>query len=687
MRSCVFAVAVSTLVLAAAAEEKFDWEQKGTIRQDAAASAADAKLPRVLILGDSISLGYTPIVVKKMKDRAFVTRPKTNCGPSSFYLSGGNLEKWLGDGKWDVIHVNFGIWDNHYIKGGPCDMDLYWGSGYKDVTGDLAQDWAIRGEGFHLRATVKDYERNLRTILARLKRTGAKVVFGLTTPLQGWQSHETNGHLDADNEIAEAVCEEMGVKVNDLHAVACWHLGDQTDGCHFNQAGYAVLADRVVEAIDDALAKGTTVVNVRDVGAKGDNRADDAPAIQKALDTAARPLEVVVPPGTYYLDGTAKVGSDTTIRCEPGARIVLSAARPHRRGEFLLTNRNKEAGDRNIRLVGGVWDGDSQKPNNQRKRWDGRRESMTPERWSGALLDFRNVKGLVFRDLDLRNSHAFYVRLCLIDGFDFRRTRFFSEKRTGNQDGFHLNGFCRNGLIEDTEACSGQTDDDLFAFNADDILWREINYDMVCGPIENVTVRDCRFANLQQTGFFLAVRYGSDLDVIRGFTAEDIEFDFVPQPRIGFQARDGERFAGEPLTAVTLADLCSYTLGRNLDNQVNGKPEAPEYYRFIHEDIAFRNLRTYGESRDLYVRMSEQVPRHEIRRVTFEGLPAGVRVVTDGTPEYSGIGEGEYERLMRELEAADIAADRAWDAVTTPAVSGISRPVKSKPTAPVFQSW
>ena len=185
--------------------------------------------------------------------------------------------------------------------------------------------------------------------------------------------------------------------------------------------------------------------------------------------------------------------------------------------------------------------------------------------------------------------------------------------------------------------------------------------------IENVTVRNCRFANLQQTGFFLAVRYGSDLDVIRGFTAEDIEFDFVPQPRIGFQSRDGERFAGEPLTAVTLADLCSYTLGRNLDNQVNGKPEAPEYYRFIHEDIAFRNLRTYGESRDLYVRMSEQVPRHEIRRVTFEGLPAGVRVVTDGTPEYEVVGEGEYERLMRELEAADIAADRAWDAVTTSA--------------------
>lgn len=248
-------------------------------------------------------------------------------------------------------------------------------------------------------------------------------------------------------------------------------------------------------ADEEARFAAASVVNVTDCGAVGNDLVDDTAAFQKALDTATRPLEVVVPPGTFYLDGTVKVGSDTNIRCEPGAHIVLSAARPHRRGEFLLTNRNKETGDRNIRLVGGIWDGDNQKPNNRRKRWDGRRESMTPDLWSGALLDFRNVKGLVFRDLDLRNSTAYYVRMCHIDGFDFRHTRFSSEARTGNQDGFHLNGFCRNGIIEDIEASSGQTDDDLIALNADDILWRDLNYDMVCGPIENITVRNVRAPN------------------------------------------------------------------------------------------------------------------------------------------------------------------------------------------------
>ena len=58
-----------------------DWEKKDTIKQ--MASEGDGTLPRVLLLGDSISLGYTPIVVEKMKDRAFVTRPACNCGPSA----------------------------------------------------------------------------------------------------------------------------------------------------------------------------------------------------------------------------------------------------------------------------------------------------------------------------------------------------------------------------------------------------------------------------------------------------------------------------------------------------------------------------------------------------------------------------------------------------------------------------
>jgi len=522
----------------AAPSSKADWEQAKTIAGNAAAAADEAKLPRVLILGDSISLGYTPIVKERMKGKASVRRPSTNCGPSSFYLNGDTLGKWVGTNRWDVIHVNFGIWDNHYLKGGPRDMDLYWGKGYASAKPGAARERAIRGEGYRLRTTVGEYERNLRTILTRLKATGAKVVFALTTPMQCWEGTDQAGRINCYNEVAQDVCAELGVAVNDLHRVAMWRLDDQFDGCHFRKAGYSALADAVIEAVEDALHPPKAVVNVLDCGANGEDAADDSAAFQKALDTAARPLEVVVPRGRFYLDGTVKVGSDTTIRCARDARILLSGARPHKRGEFLLTNRNKETGDRNIRLLGGNWDGNNGHANNQRAPWDRKRETMTPDRWSGVLIDFRNVKGLVFRDLNLQNPHAYYVRMCVIDGFDFRRTRFFSAKRTGNQDGFHWNGFCRNGFVEDTEAWSGQTDDDLFALNADDILWRDLNYDMVCGPIENVTIR-----NLYAPNCCGAIRLLSVESPIRNVRFENI----VAGNRCYFVNADAARYCASPI--------------------------------------------------------------------------------------------------------------------------------------------
>ena len=39
-------------------------------------------------------MGYTPKVMKLLKGKANVSRPKTNCGPTTFYLQ--SLDKWLG---------------------------------------------------------------------------------------------------------------------------------------------------------------------------------------------------------------------------------------------------------------------------------------------------------------------------------------------------------------------------------------------------------------------------------------------------------------------------------------------------------------------------------------------------------------------------------------------------------------
>lgn len=76
----------------------------------------DPKLPNVLLMGDSISIGYTVPVRKRLQGKANVYRPPTNCRYSGFGLE--HVKSWLGDRKWDVIHFNWGIWDTQYLRNG-----------------------------------------------------------------------------------------------------------------------------------------------------------------------------------------------------------------------------------------------------------------------------------------------------------------------------------------------------------------------------------------------------------------------------------------------------------------------------------------------------------------------------------------------------------------------------------------
>ncbi|MFM7210195.1 MAG: SGNH/GDSL hydrolase family protein, partial [Verrucomicrobiota bacterium] len=110
-----------------------------------------AGLPRVLLIGDSISIGYTLPVRKALEGKANVHRIPTNGGPTKNGTA--NLAKWLGESKWDVIHFNFGLHDLRHMEDGKRQVE------------------------------PADYEANLRAIVAGLKKPGAKVIFATTTPV------------------------------------------------------------------------------------------------------------------------------------------------------------------------------------------------------------------------------------------------------------------------------------------------------------------------------------------------------------------------------------------------------------------------------------------------------------------------------------------------------------------------
>lgn len=202
-------------------------------------AASEAPLPKVLILGDSISIGYTPYVQKALEGEARVFRPMRNekaaenCEGTTKGVK--EVDRWLriSGGGWDVIHFNFGLHDLKRVH---------------PETRSNSDD--IR----HPRqAEPEVYATQLEAITKRLKSTGAHLIYGLTTPVPGGG---VRPHRDIEdpwryNEIAREIMTRHGVEVNDLYCVALDQLEtiQRPVNVHFSPEGSSLLADQVVGAM------------------------------------------------------------------------------------------------------------------------------------------------------------------------------------------------------------------------------------------------------------------------------------------------------------------------------------------------------------------------------------------------------------------------------------------------------
>jgi hypothetical protein len=209
------------------------FSQPARVADPSFAAVADRPgLPRVLLIGDSISMGYTLLVRETLLGKANVHRPAENCSESANGLK--HLDAWLGEGKWDVIHFNFGLHDLKYVD----DKGAY-------VDPDKGKQVAL----------LPEYEKNLRELVARLQKTGARLIFATTTPVpsgsQGRVAHDEVRY----NEVAVRVMKELGIAVDDLHAAILPRQDklQRSNNVHFITAGYALLAEQVVASIVAAL--------------------------------------------------------------------------------------------------------------------------------------------------------------------------------------------------------------------------------------------------------------------------------------------------------------------------------------------------------------------------------------------------------------------------------------------------
>ena len=177
----------------------------------------DPRLPRVLLIGDSISIGYTVPARELLKGKANLLRIPVNGGPTARGLE--MLDAWIGDQKWDVIHFNWGLHDLKRMKDGKLD---------------IAGDWQVAPE---------TYRNNLDALVRKLKGTGARLIWASTTPVPEGAGGRIPGDEVKANTIAAEVMKEHGVEVNDLYAYVLPHLAEyqQPRNVHFTDEGLSLI--------------------------------------------------------------------------------------------------------------------------------------------------------------------------------------------------------------------------------------------------------------------------------------------------------------------------------------------------------------------------------------------------------------------------------------------------------------
>ena len=183
---------------------------------------------KVVLIGDSIRMGYQPLVAEKCKE-ADVWGPAVNGRHSVWAL--GNFGEWVTNQKPDIVHVNFGI----------HDASLY-------------------PDGEH-QIILAQYRLCLQRFINGVKELGkTQMIWASTTPLytpeqgvpQAQWKIRTEAEIDKYNAAALEIVQKEQLPVNDLHDVILrndFARCLREDGCHMTEFGNEVLSDAVVAAI------------------------------------------------------------------------------------------------------------------------------------------------------------------------------------------------------------------------------------------------------------------------------------------------------------------------------------------------------------------------------------------------------------------------------------------------------
>lgn len=189
-------------------------------------------MPLVVLIGDSIRMGYQRFVRENLDGEAEVWAPAENGGTSSNVLA--HIDEWVTERNPDIVHINCGL----------HDLKTEFDADQKNIPLD-------------------QYRENVEKIFSTiLEMTSSKIIWATTTPVNEQWHHERKGFdrfetdVETYNRVAIRIAQNLGVQINDLYEVVMKAGRDRLlreDGVHFTEEGSALLGQAVAKSIRSCL--------------------------------------------------------------------------------------------------------------------------------------------------------------------------------------------------------------------------------------------------------------------------------------------------------------------------------------------------------------------------------------------------------------------------------------------------
>ena len=196
-------------------------------------------MKKILLIGDSIRMGYDKYVKMSFEGVAEVKYPEENCRFTTYVIR--QMIEWKNrlypEGDVDLVHINAGLWDT------------------------------LRMEDGEMLLSIEEYEKNMDRIFKLLKLyfPSAKFIFATSTPVV--EKHfgvlkRRNSDVEAYNAVASQIAISHGAVINDLYSLMAAAPEEyHSDVTHYySKEGTRLITDQVLSTIEGVLGiKGKTL--------------------------------------------------------------------------------------------------------------------------------------------------------------------------------------------------------------------------------------------------------------------------------------------------------------------------------------------------------------------------------------------------------------------------------------------